>query len=306
MKKIEKNKKKFKLFDLNRDGKGVYEKEDRKPNLKFFFVLYFRKFSQLIQLNLLMLMQIAPIIGVIVLFVFGASTYNVTSPLYAPMYGISKLVESPALLSRLDLFAEQYKAPLITPFMLIGIAVLALILLITFGWQNVGAAYVLRGLYRGDPVFVFTDFFYGIKKNLKQGFVIGVIDFICSAVLIFDIYYFYTSGSSIMLGILVAVSIIYIFMRFYIYQLIITFDIKIFKAIKNALIFSILGIFRNTIAGVGIVLIIAIHAVLALFALGYGISIPLVVPFIYILSLLGFISVYAAYPVIEKYMINAD
>ena len=35
----QKKDKKFKLFDMNRDGKGVYEQESRKPTLKFFFHL---------------------------------------------------------------------------------------------------------------------------------------------------------------------------------------------------------------------------------------------------------------------------
>ena len=53
-------KKKFKLFDSNRDGKGVYEQENRKPTLKFFFILVKRKFTQLLQLNLLMLFMVIP------------------------------------------------------------------------------------------------------------------------------------------------------------------------------------------------------------------------------------------------------
>ncbi len=304
MKNKENKKKRFKLFDMNRDGKGVYEEESRKPTLKFFFVLTFRKFSQLIQLNLLMLMQVLPLIGVVAVFAFGASTYNVTTPTYAPLYGIAKIVDSPALLTRLDIMANQYKAPLITPVMIVIIAVLALFLFITFGWQNAGAAYVLRGLFRGDPVFVFSDFFYGIKKNLKQSLFLGMLDFACCFFLIFDIYYFYTSGNAIFLGILVAITIVYLFMRFYLYQLIITFDIKLIKALKNAVIFTMLGIWRNLVAGLGILILVVLHGVLAIMALTYGISIPLVLPFFYMLSLIGFISVYAAYPVIEKYMIT--
>ena len=33
----ENQKKKFRLFDMNRDGKGVEKDEDRTPNFKFFF-----------------------------------------------------------------------------------------------------------------------------------------------------------------------------------------------------------------------------------------------------------------------------
>lgn len=307
MKKQYKKTKKFKLFDFNRDGKGVYEKEDRKPNLKFFFVLLWRKLTQLLQLNLLMLLQVLPIIGIIVINIFGAKTSNVTNALYAPLHGISKIVESPALISKLDIFGQQIASPLISPLMLLGMAVLGLFLFVTFGWQNVGAAYVLRGLFRGDPIFVFSDFFYAIKKNFKQSLIVGMIDFVACALLVADLYVMLTSTSGlafdIVLGIIVAISIIYLFMRFYIYQLLITFDLKTIKILKNALIFSILGIFRNLIALVGIFIFIIIHVLLILWLLPLGITIPLVLPLVYSASFIAFITVYAAYPVIDKYMI---
>ena len=62
--------------------------------------------------------------------------------------------------------------------MMVGMAVLAVFLFVTFGWQNVGAAYVLRGLFRGEPMFIFSDFFYGIRKNWKQGLIVGMLDFV--------------------------------------------------------------------------------------------------------------------------------
>ena len=92
-------------------------------------------------------------------------------------------------------------------------------------------------------------------------------------------------------------------MRFYIYQLLITFDLKTVKILKNALIFSILGIFRNLVAIIGIVLFIAIHVLLIIWLLPLGVTIPLVLPLVYSVAIISFISVYAAYPVIDKYMI---
>ena len=85
-------KKKFKLFDLNRDGKGVELEEDRTPNLKFFFKLCKRKFNQLIRLNLMMLFLIIPLLVIFfVVEIYGAKTATVTDVLYAPLYGISQV-----------------------------------------------------------------------------------------------------------------------------------------------------------------------------------------------------------------------
>ena len=303
------NKKRFKLFDMNRDGKGVYEHETRKPTLAFFFKLYFRKFSQLLQLNLLMLFMVIPVIAVIFMFLLGNKTNVATDTLFAPLYGLNISTSAlPNITSLLDISSIQMDIPALKPAMNVAIILLGIFLALTWGWQNTGAAYVLRGLFRGDAVFVFSDYFYAIKKNFKQAFVLGLIDFACLAVLIVDFMYFSGVGGSFGLDFMyfatLALIIIYTIMRFYIYNLLVTFDIKNFKLLKNALIFTILGIKRNLMAMLGIVLLLALHVALLVIFIPIGISIPLILPFVYIMATLSFITTYAAYPVIEKYMIT--
>jgi len=161
----EPKKKKFRLFDMNRDGKGVEEEEDRTPNLKFFFKLFFRKFSKLIQLNLLMIFQVLPIIAIVLMYIYGNKTPTATDVSFAPLYGIDSLANSVGAAPLLDLVSTQMGLPVFAPIINITMIVLAVLLIVTWGWQNVGAAYVARGLYRGEPVFVWSDFFYGIKRN---------------------------------------------------------------------------------------------------------------------------------------------
>ena len=297
-----------KLFDMNKDGKGVYETESRKPTLGFFFKLFFRKFSQLLQLNLLMLFMVIPILVVASLFLLGEKTTTATELLYAPLYGINQVLPSADISSLLDMSSIQMNLPVFSPTVNVIILILGIALAVTWGWQNVGSTYVLRGLFRGDAVFVFSDYFYGIKRNLKQGFFLGLIDFAISAILIYDFMYFYNMTGAFTLDLMYfttfALLIIYMVMRFYIYTMLVTFDLKIFKIIKNALIFSVLGIKRNIMAILGIVLLTALHIFLIFLFIPYGISIPLVLPFVYILAAIGFMVMYAAYPVIEKYMIT--
>ena len=105
---------------------------------------------------------------------------------------------------------------------------------------------------------------------------------------------------------IMALCILYFLMRFYIYLLLVTFDMSLKKIFKNALIFSILGIKRNFMGILGIVLITSINVVLfALFAMTpLGIAIPLILPFLYYLAVTAFTSAYAAYPIIDRYMIE--
>ncbi len=304
-----KKEKKFKLFNMNREGKGVYEVEDRKPTLKFFFILFKRKFTQLLQLNLLMLFMVIPLIVILGLYLGGTKTPSITDAAFVPLYGITKILPSPSLTSLLDLSSIQMDLPVFSPLMNVLIIAMVVFLAVTWGWQNVGATYVLRGLFRGDAVFIFSDYFYAIKRNFKQAFLFGLLDFICSAVLILDfLYFFFRTGGSFgmdfMYFAIFAIGIIYITMRFYMYHLLITFDLTTYKILKNSLIFSVLGIKRNVMAYLGLILLIALHIALIVLLLPMGISIPLVLPLVYILATIGFIVTYAAYPIIDRYMIE--
>lgn len=300
--------KKFKLFDTNRDGKGVYEEESRKPTLWFFFKLLWRKLSQLVRLNLLLFVQVIPVLVFLYVYFLGVKTPTATETLYAPLYGISKISSSASLTAMLDMNAIQMGIPIFSPVIMAILIVLAVIFALTYGWINVGSAYVVRGLFRGDPVFVFSDFFYAIKKNFKQAFWFGILDFVCTVVLIVDFLHFYSRtgsyGNDVMYFMIIAVAIIYIVMRFYIYHLMLTFDLSVRKILKNALIFTVLGIKRNLLALLGIILFLAVHIVLIKVFLSMGITIPIILPFFYAMAIMKFITTYAAFPVIERYMIT--
>ena len=219
----ETKKKKFKLFDMNRDGKGVEKDEDTRPTFLNFFKNFFRKFPQLLRLNLLMVVQIIPLIVIACLYFLGPKSPTMSNVMFAPLFGIDQASGNPTISSVLDLSSVQMGLPVFSPVVNITIICLVVIMAITWGWQNIGATYVLRGLVRGEPVFVFSDFFYAIKKNLKQGFLLGLIDFIISGVLLVDFFYFYqrtgSFGLDFMYFAIFALMILWFIMRFYIYNL---------------------------------------------------------------------------------------
>ena len=292
---------------MNRDGKGAVS-ESRKPTIAFFFKILFRKFPQLLSLNILMLLQIIPLIFVAVVFFAGDKTPTTTSVTFAPLYGINTSMSSPYVAQQLDMVSIQMGLPVFSTGVTFTIILLAILLAVTWGWQNVGTTYVLRGLVRGDPVFVFSDYFYGIKKNLKQGFLFGLIDLLLSSVLVIDFIFFYTRtgntfGTDLMYFVIFALGIIYILMRFYFYLLLITFDMKKFKIIKNSFIFSILGIKRNVVALLGIAVLIILHVLLLWSLISGPLGFTIILPFVYLLALLAFMSAYAAYPIIDRYLI---
>lgn len=60
---------------------------------------------------------------------------------------------------------------------------------ILFGLFSIGTTYVVRGYVRGDPVYILSDFKYALKKNWKQGIILGIIDVLVVVLLVFDIFF---------------------------------------------------------------------------------------------------------------------
>ncbi len=304
--------KKFKLFKRKEKKDITPEEVEAERNapkgIKLFFKLLKRNFGSLISLNLMMLFMVIPILAAFYIYLQGETTPSVTSPLYATLYGADLIIDSPAT----ELLKNTFETRLLFPVhnsivypVIIGLGVL---LAVTWGWQNVGSTYVLRSMVRSEPVFIWSDYFFAIKKNLKQGFVLGIIDFAIIAVLTFDIMWFSGNtggfGQDVMYFCTVGLAILYIFMRFYLYIMLITFDLSILKMFKNALIFTTIGIKRNIMGGLGILLMAALNFALILLLLPMGVVVPLILPVFYFLSFSAFIAAYSAYPSIQKYMID--
>lgn len=301
--------KKFKLFDMNRDGKGVDPGEDTTPNLRFFFKQLARKFSKIVSLNILMIFQVIPILICIYLYVFASPTTPTQYyPEYAALFGIQEAASTAAGAVNMGIFSFQLGLPTYNTYVYWVIGALLLLLVLTYGWQKVGSIYVMRGLVRGDSVFVFSDYFYAIKKNLKQGFVLGLIDCAIMFILGYDLFFFFnteqTGFTNFIYVMTLALIVLYIIFRFYTYLMIVTFNIKITKAFKNALIFIVLGIKRNVMALLGLVVVTALAIVPIMLFLPMGLGVALVLPLIYYLGVCAFIYTYAAYPVIKKHMID--
>lgn len=299
----------FSWFNMRKANRPDAVAEDTTPTVKRYFKLLGRRFWQLVSLNIMMLPMIIPIIAIIYLYIGMRQTPIELTSAFSPLYGANLIEQTPTTAYMLDLFGGQLMIPVYTTTNYIFMAIFALLLAITFGWQNVGATYVLRGMVRGEAVFPFSDYFYAIKRNLKQGFFMGLIDFVVIFLLGFDLLYLWNApvglGNDLLFGGIVALTIIYFFMRFYIYLMLVTFELSIRKILKNALIFTILGIKRNLMGFLGILLMTALNVSLffLMASTPLGIAIPLILPLLYYLSFTAFTASFAAYPVIDRYMI---
>ena len=110
--------------------------------------------------------------------------------------------------------------------------------------------------------------------------------------------------TSFMLWSNIFIFLAFFFMRYYVYVQMVTFKLTIFKIVKNAMIFSLLGIKRNLAAFAGILVGVVLEAIF-IFSFG-GILLPfaLAAPLILFLSAFAYMKVFAAYEKIDQYMIQ--
>ncbi len=305
------NKKRRSWFDrVQKEREGVDPNEPKaldNPTVSAFFKLFGRKINTLFSVNLLYIFGNFPIF----FFLLATSGYVSDSSFapyhqnYAPLLGASLFDPSPVTAALLGIFGLQtgVTIPTTVTYILYGLTAL---LLVTFGPVNVGTTYVIRSMVREEGFFLFSDFWYAIKRNVKQEFIFGAIDLIIMGLLGYDFLYFYlnlASGSTfiyILFFITFAMIIIYAMMRMYIYLMMITFDLSIFKLLKNALFFTILGIKRNIMALLWIVLLGAIEYLLLMIFFPLAVILPLV----FLFSAGAFGCAFAAYPKIKEIMID--
>lgn len=293
---------------MNRPGKGVKKptviKEDRMDIGGFFRILK-NRFWNLSSLNMMYLIVNFPIIFALISLsgVFNVETTTPASPFYANLFGMSQYGESAYISALLSVLGGNIRLSVASSATKI-FGYLTLLIIFTNGISNVGATYVLRSFIRSEPVFLFSDFFGAVKKNFKQGMILGLLDSLFLYVLSYGTFiYFFNSGTyavSVMLFAELLIFLIYLTMRFYMYLLLITFDLSIFKIIKNSFIFVVVGIKRNLVSWAGIIVVLFTNFYLL-------ITIPMlgvVIPFLVTVMLVMFIAAFGAYPVIKKHMID--
>ena len=308
---MESKKRKFKLFDTQREGRGI-EKTDvyTKHDLKGFFIRYKTYFTRLLSVNLLMVFGNFPIIfALIALSTLTRIVYLTPAAESFPLLHGILLHDAELSLGSLvtsGIEGLQIEASAMTPWTYVLFGLSALVIF-TFGIVNVGTTYLLRNMVKGDPVFVWSDFVYAIRRNWKQALPFGILDALLLALIPFDLFYLFTSpesASGLFLGATIVIALVYFWMRFYIYMQMVTFDLPIFKILKNSLIFTLLGFKRNILATIGIALLVFLNLLLALGFFGVLSAAAILFPVLLLFSNGAFMAAYAAYYKMKEIMID--
>ncbi len=308
-KRKEERKQKFNLFDRwNRERDDAQEETPicEEPTVANFFKLVGRKISQLLSVNLLLIFGNFPIFFIL----FGMSGYlsiHASQPMfavYAPLKGALMFGNNAANSALMTIFSRQAEVTVFTTadYIMFGLGALVII---TYGLVRVGVTYILRNIFRGEPIFLMHDFFYAIKRNWKQAIPMGIIDLGVIALIAYDLVFFNINYNvsmvmSIMFFMSIAFAFIWFFMRPYLYIQLVTFDIGIFKNIKNSFLFTMIGFKRNFMVLLGTIVVLALNWFLFRLYLPIGI----ILPFVIVPALLIIMGIYGAYPKVKQIMID--
>ncbi len=255
----------FSFFgNYSKPGPGVSKDEPPKPAFFRFWSIIGRKWTKFIQLNWLFLL------GVVVAVLLFAAINRIT--------------------------------PLV--------AVCALPVILLFPWWG-GLAYVTRNYAREEHAFVWADYRDAVKENFGKLLINGVVVYALSFVMVYAIQFYFALLMNndgnwmyyIPLAFSVAIALIFLFAQYYIPLMVVTFDLKLRHVYKNAFIFAIVGLGRNLLLTLFLVVWIALHA-LAFYLTGWPLLLALLLFLLFDFSGISFLINFATYPLVEKMMIK--
>ncbi len=272
-------------------GKGVEKDAPEKKAFFKFFELYGRKFWKYIEVNLMYFLILLPLILYIYATAYDAGYYWMIDLGFTQ--DEIEQVWTPLLYSTTLYFL---KVPASVRNLLLIVSVLA------YGPVKVGLTYVLRNFSNEKHAWI-SDIWDKARANWKYGMFFGILDMLCVLLLIFNLNY---SANGIPIMRLcrcasIAATVVYCFMRRYIYLMIVTVDLNLKSLILNSWLFSFTGILRNigvsllnTAIWVGIYLLI-----LLVFPLAEAIFIPF-----FVFSFTNFLGIFVIYPLVDRYLVK--
>lgn len=304
--------KKFNLYNIfvnktaKKDAVGYLKNEPK--NLTTYFKMMWRNFSRIFYLNIIMILGNFPIFFALLGMSGMVSDRGLSaqSSLFGNYMGALNYAENnPVTAALFGIHGVQVETNVSTTLTTVIMA-LALLVFLTWGYTNIVIAINMRNIVKCDHVFMWEDSKNTLKKNKFQALIVGIIDLIIMLFIVYDLIFFYINAntgdifSSVCLGISFVIALLYIMARMYLYPLLVTFKLKVSKLFKNAFIFAMVGIKRNIVAVIGIAFILLINY----FLLTIYMPIGIILPFIITVGLLQFTATYAAWPNIQKIMID--
>ena len=255
----------FDIYNVRKPGKGV-EKKEYTPRFQLYFELVWRKMWMFCKTNLLYL---AACVIALILIWFGYSA--VAQGTLATLKGVMFLTVCTIYLS------------------IVGIGIFA-----------PGLSYLTRNFARERHVWIFSDFKDAVVDNFKK----SVILFIADSLIVYVSYIVFTMYAQFLLisklmyipmGFFAVCLLIYLMMHFYIYPIMVTFDLSMKDILKDSLILTVAHFPWN-------LLILFIVSVFSFLIYLFNITIGLLIAGSIGITLLNFTVNFMVDPIIDRYL----
>lgn len=183
---------------------------------------------------------------------------------------------------------------------------------VTNGLANAGITNVVRNTARDKHSFGMSDFFETVKKNWKQSLAAGIFNIVITVLALFSAWFYRLNygktGSFIWLAgfsIVMSFMLIFTFAQYYLWTMIITFELKLKDIYKNSFKMAIANLWKNILTGLLLALTYALYFLIVYF-FGYIIVWVLVgMLAVCTLPAYRFLMIqFVAFPAIKKYMID--
>lgn len=275
----------FRSYD--KPGPGIDPDAPQKRSFFRFFDIFFRKFWHFSKTSMLYSITLIPTF-IIIAFLMMIVTLKMAE-------GVATEITS------------QESAWIILPALFLANLYTALW---GMGPATAGVTYIMRNFSREEHAWLWSDFKDSVKGNFKQAIVVFLIDLVM-AVLFYVAIVVYSSMTGFMsalVGIVYLMIAIYTMMHFYIYPMMVTFDLKLKDLYRNALLFAISKLPSNLFVAAVLVLLHLVLPIYLIFVGGqYTMILLLVFLMLEIVILQGFSAFlvnFNAYPKLKKYMID--
>ncbi len=287
-----------------KEGKGVEKDEPPAPGYLRIWQLFFRNFNKMLYYGIVMGIVLFPLVVAAVAYVATLSP-EVAEEFQKALEAAQnnpgdQVIQLPNVWVGLALML----AVSIPKAVWIPALVICSIL---YGPLMCGLTYCVRNHVREEHVWT-SDLFVRAWRNKWQGLFFGIIDILITASTIMYLYAAaprsdQDAGFLFYLQVLsVVIFVIYQVMRWYIYQMIVTFNLRIVGLFKNAWLFVVLGSVRNIIALVfSVLLILFFYAIPIYFPAAFPMF--LVLTLFFAGSLIPYSQVFITYPVLHKYLV---
>jgi len=229
------------MFNYYKPGKGVSENEPEKNIFALYFSVLWRKFRRFVGINLLYIVCSIP---------FVAAALLIAIPFCVNMgFSWDHL--------------SRYLCMIMMYLVFIGIAPI-----------SIGAAAVFKKYSRQQHAWVVSEFFAAIKENIGVTLRLFLIDIVFTVILLADLYFMNAfQGMQYVIVSLTTYFMIFLFIsaHFYVYQIILMFDVGAVAALKNAVIIAVAKLPQSLLLFVMILLAgTVLNSTLLFLLLGYA------------------------------------